>query len=293
MTLLRGIASRGTTVLCSLHQPRPKVLNLLDKVMLLSRGQVAYFGAPSDAARYFSSVGRPFPVGQSHPADAMLALACQENGGDLPALFRRSPMARTASAAAAAAVSSAVSPVGAVVPDRGDVETVENNYPGGNGHPAGGEVDAHGRGVQTELVEVGGRRRNSTTRGRNGMGWRTSRDGGERDSLASSGEGVGDGDGGRSRASGANSMAGELIVTRKSDGGMSVREEGQPSAIPFWVQVEVLSRRLLLRAIRHPLLLFLHLYGSVAMALCLGSVFGGHLESNLAGAQNRCVCVYA
>ncbi|CAM9880828.1 unnamed protein product, partial [Sphacelaria rigidula] len=251
MKLLRGVASRGTTVLCSLHQPRPRVLNLLDKVILLSRGQVAYFGAPSDAARYFSSVGRPFPVGQSHPADAMLALACQENGGDLPALFRRSPMASAASTAAAATVSAAVSPVVAVVPGRGEVDIVENNYPEESGRPAGGHVDAHGRGVQTELVEVGGRRRNSTARGRNGMGWRTSRDGGERGSLVSSGGG------------------------------------GQPSAVPFLVQVEVLSRRLLLRAIRHPLLLFLHIYGSVAMALCLGSVFGGHLEFNLAGAQNR------
>lgn len=32
MTLLKGVASRGTTILCSLHQPRPRVLNLLDKV---------------------------------------------------------------------------------------------------------------------------------------------------------------------------------------------------------------------------------------------------------------------
>lgn len=50
------------------------MLNLLDKVMLLSRGQVAYFGSPSDAKSFFSSIGRPFPAGQPHPADAMLTL---------------------------------------------------------------------------------------------------------------------------------------------------------------------------------------------------------------------------
>lgn len=47
MTMIKGIAVRGTTVLCSLHQPRPMVVELLDKVILLSRGQVR------DAARLF------------------------------------------------------------------------------------------------------------------------------------------------------------------------------------------------------------------------------------------------
>ncbi|CAM9125191.1 unnamed protein product [Ectocarpus sp. 6 AP-2014] len=89
MVLLRGVASRGTTVLCSLHQPRPRVLNLLDNVMLLSRGKVAYFGSPQGSESYFSSVGRPFPAEQPHPADAMLTLCCREDGGALPALFER------------------------------------------------------------------------------------------------------------------------------------------------------------------------------------------------------------
>ncbi|CAN0296843.1 unnamed protein product, partial [Hapterophycus canaliculatus] len=78
MILLKGVASRGTTILCSLHQPRPRVLDLLDNVMLLANGEVAYFGPPKDAKLYFSSVGRPFPPEQPHPADAMLTLCCRE-----------------------------------------------------------------------------------------------------------------------------------------------------------------------------------------------------------------------
>ena len=92
MTLIKRVASRGTTVLCSLHQPRPRVLNLLDKVILLSKGRVAFFGNTGEAEPYFSSIGRPFPSGQPHPADAMLALCCREDGGDLPLLFRRASL---------------------------------------------------------------------------------------------------------------------------------------------------------------------------------------------------------
>ncbi|CAN0493470.1 unnamed protein product, partial [Laminaria digitata] len=40
MRLLSEVAARGTTVLCSLHQPRPQVYDALDRVLLMSRGQV-------------------------------------------------------------------------------------------------------------------------------------------------------------------------------------------------------------------------------------------------------------
>lgn len=60
MRLLSEVAARGTTVLCSLHQPRPQVLGLLNRVMLMSRGRVSFLGPPSEAAAYFESIGRPF-----------------------------------------------------------------------------------------------------------------------------------------------------------------------------------------------------------------------------------------
>ncbi|CAN0599974.1 unnamed protein product, partial [Laminaria digitata] len=77
----REVASRGTTVLCSVHQPRPEVVNLLDKVILLSRGAVAFSGPPSHAEAYFASIGHPFLLlpgetfdgaGGVNPADSML-----------------------------------------------------------------------------------------------------------------------------------------------------------------------------------------------------------------------------
>lgn len=62
MHLLSGVASRGTTVVCTLHQPRPQAFELLDGVLLLSRGRVAFFGAPSAVADHFASVGCPLGV---------------------------------------------------------------------------------------------------------------------------------------------------------------------------------------------------------------------------------------
>lgn len=60
MQLLSSIASsRGTTVVCSLHQPRPQVYDSLDRVLLMSRGVVSFFGPPSSTAAHFVSVGRP------------------------------------------------------------------------------------------------------------------------------------------------------------------------------------------------------------------------------------------
>ncbi|CAN0302100.1 unnamed protein product, partial [Discosporangium mesarthrocarpum] len=59
--ILARLALGGTTVVASLHQPRREVLFLIDQVMLLSRGQVAYFGSPWDAEKHFASIGNPFP----------------------------------------------------------------------------------------------------------------------------------------------------------------------------------------------------------------------------------------
>lgn len=66
MRLLSDVAAhQGTTILCSLHQPRPQVFALLDRVLLMSRGQVSYFGTPAFTADYFASMGRPLSDGDS------------------------------------------------------------------------------------------------------------------------------------------------------------------------------------------------------------------------------------
>jgi len=61
-------------VIASIHQPSTNTLLLFDNVLLLSEGQMAYFGPPGDSIRYFKSLGYPEPQLMS-PAEFMLELS--------------------------------------------------------------------------------------------------------------------------------------------------------------------------------------------------------------------------
>lgn len=322
--------------------------------MLLSKGRVAYFGAPRSAESYFSSIGRPFPADQQrYPADAMLSLCCREDGRDLPSLFRRachcssfssssssSPPATTTHNATATCcyyhdgdndddddgsgiLNSDVSVRGEPLQysSRGQSKNhqgqlqqqdfllvEEESKEAGMGVAAGMEVEQASAGALplssnpagsdeavegTELVKVGRdnnpeqRRREQQVRiagGRRGRERRAgTREGG--DTTTSNLRHVDS-----SPYSPRRLQVVEPQYNRRLHaGGMVVAEGGRDASksAPFFVQVEALSRRLLLRALRHPLLLVLHFGGAVAMSLCLASVFGGRLGFNLEGAQNR------
>lgn len=241
VVLLKGVASRGTTVVCSLHQPRPRVLNLLDNVMLLSRGKVAYFGSPQGSESYFSSVGRPFPAEQPHPADAMLTLCCREDGGALPALFERCGFVENGvyCGPSAAAAFRAGEVGGAEEPGSGMSSSRQSLRRDGSQHRDLEAQSVAGAGGHEEEEEE------------EGAPW--------------------------------------LDCCREDKD----RRRRRPPTAGFLVQTEALSRRLLLRAVRHPLLLLLHFGGAVAMAVCLGTIFQGRLGFTLDGAQSRCVRVCA
>lgn len=301
MKLLRGVASRGTTILCSLHQPRPRVLDLLDKVILLNKGRVAYFGSPRDAEGYFNSVGRPFPARQPHPADAMLTLCCREDGADLASLYRRSSAffmggscggyrgsnralprdeenGQDEEKEEALRVMSAHHP--AEHPEK-DVSHDQQDPPSGNAGSeatlpsslhAGSDIE------ETELVDVG---RGGAAEGAESGAHPEQRRGRRRELRQNLRD--------HSRARERNQGRRQVHQQQEQQGTLGTGKGGgeDKKSAPFLVQVEALSRRLLLRAVRHPLLLMLHFGGSIAMSLCLASVFGGRLGFNLEGAQNR------
>lgn len=291
------------------------MLNLLDKVILLSKGQVAYFGSPRDAEPFFRSIGRPFPADQPHPADAMLTLCCREDGRDLPLLFRRS--ARTFPFTSSSSSSSSRSPISPSSPSAGgsllsEVVAADGDDEGravpeqhqqrqqrgdDGGRPPppspplrSGEQDRVGIRRDGLLVSISGSLNDRTERVYSSGGTTE---------LVEVGSGRGGGES-AGRRDGGNRRAERRRHHRSASGGAAVKDDeaaagGERAAAPFLVQVEALSRRLLLRAVRHPLLLVLHFGGSVAMALCLASVFGGRLGFNLAGAQDRrvadvCAC---
>ncbi|KAL3930796.1 MAG: hypothetical protein SGPRY_001386, partial [Prymnesium sp.] len=63
--LLSRIASRGRTLTTTIHQPRAEIMCLFDSLLLLTGGQLAYFGPASGAVGFFVSAG----CGSIHPSD--------------------------------------------------------------------------------------------------------------------------------------------------------------------------------------------------------------------------------
>ncbi|KAK4525866.1 hypothetical protein GAYE_SCF17G3775 [Galdieria yellowstonensis] len=54
---LVGLARNGRAVVMTVHQPRSNIFSLFDMLLLLSEGQVVYFGPAKDALSYFSALG--------------------------------------------------------------------------------------------------------------------------------------------------------------------------------------------------------------------------------------------
>jgi ABC-type multidrug transport system ATPase subunit/ABC-type multidrug transport system permease subunit len=71
MNSLRGVASGGRAVVCTIHQPRSSIYALFDKLLLLSEGRIMYYGNAADAVIYFSKLGYDCPK-HFNPADYFL-----------------------------------------------------------------------------------------------------------------------------------------------------------------------------------------------------------------------------
>ncbi|EFC47894.1 abc transporter family protein [Naegleria gruberi] len=71
MKTISKLATHGRTVVLTIHQPSSNIYEIFDKLLLLSRGRVAYFGNAKDAVPYFSDIGHPCPVGYN-PADFLM-----------------------------------------------------------------------------------------------------------------------------------------------------------------------------------------------------------------------------
>uniref|UniRef100_A0A0D9VSN0 ABC transporter domain-containing protein n=1 Tax=Leersia perrieri TaxID=77586 RepID=A0A0D9VSN0_9ORYZ len=63
--VLRGIAQSGSVVIMSIHQPSYRIIGLLDRLMLLSRGRTVYYGSPASLPLFFSEFCHPIPEGQN------------------------------------------------------------------------------------------------------------------------------------------------------------------------------------------------------------------------------------
>ena len=58
--ILAALGDQGVTVVLSIHQPRPDVFRLLDRVLVMSKmGDVVYCGASERAEAHFAALARP------------------------------------------------------------------------------------------------------------------------------------------------------------------------------------------------------------------------------------------
>eukprot|EP01064_Diplonema_japonicum_P032704 TRINITY_DN6209_c0_g1_i1.p1 TRINITY_DN6209_c0_g1~~TRINITY_DN6209_c0_g1_i1.p1 ORF type:complete len:732 (+),score=161.06 TRINITY_DN6209_c0_g1_i1:1207-3402(+) len=81
MKLLRRLAGIGKTVVVTLHQPRWKVYNIVDNLVLIHGGRMAYFGkAGEEAIGFFQSRGMIWSRNYT-PTDFLLQLCKTEEAG--------------------------------------------------------------------------------------------------------------------------------------------------------------------------------------------------------------------
>ncbi|KAJ9181258.1 hypothetical protein P3X46_009406 [Hevea brasiliensis] len=72
--MLQDIAEAGKTVVTTIHQPSSRLFHKFDKLILLGKGSLLYFGQASEAMSYFSSIGCN-PLIAMNPAEFLLDLA--------------------------------------------------------------------------------------------------------------------------------------------------------------------------------------------------------------------------
>ncbi|XP_062181569.1 ABC transporter G family member 1-like [Phragmites australis] len=69
--VLRRIAQSGSVVIMTIHQPSARILGILDRLLLLSRGCTVYAGTPAGLKPFFAEFGAPIPDNEN-PAEFAL-----------------------------------------------------------------------------------------------------------------------------------------------------------------------------------------------------------------------------
>ncbi|KAI9352051.1 P-loop containing nucleoside triphosphate hydrolase protein [Obelidium mucronatum] len=70
-TIKKLAVTRGIVVLMTIHQPRTEILELFDKIILLSMGKTLWFGPTNAALEHFAELGHPLPP-KTNPSDFFL-----------------------------------------------------------------------------------------------------------------------------------------------------------------------------------------------------------------------------
>ena len=254
--ILSGLGSIGVTVVLSIHQPRPDIFRLLDRVLVMSSvGGVIYSGPSAAAEAHFASMeyvpNKPEDV---NAADFMLDTVLRASDADVARMiedYLDSPAAHQT---------------------REAVEAL-----------AARERD-EGRGARGE--------RRRRRRGSNDMVGGASNDDGNDALLSRTERGEGNvaggmpGSGRSSRSSSASSLArnsGDSDRMNVPAAGLRVKEKYRAG---YWRQVAMLWRRMSRNVRRHPFLILLHFVATFMAAVSIGAVFFD-AGRDTGGIQNR------
>lgn len=89
MSHLRELAKSGRTVICSIHQPSSRLLELIDSVFLISEGNCLFRGPLDQMVGHFEQANYHCPA-QYNRADFALEVASNERYGDYEKLIVKS-----------------------------------------------------------------------------------------------------------------------------------------------------------------------------------------------------------
>uniref|UniRef100_A0A803NE50 AAA+ ATPase domain-containing protein n=1 Tax=Chenopodium quinoa TaxID=63459 RepID=A0A803NE50_CHEQI len=82
--VLQRIAQSGSIVVMTIHQPSSRILNLLDRLIFLSRGQTVFTGTSSELPLFYSEFGCPIPEGENRTEFALDHIQELEESSDGP-----------------------------------------------------------------------------------------------------------------------------------------------------------------------------------------------------------------